>query len=84
MNADGMRRRCRELGLGGATMMGLGSMLGTGVFVSIGIAAGVAGPATILAIVIAALVATCNALSSAQLAATTRSAVGLMSTATAT
>ena len=50
-------------------MMGLGSMVGTGVFVSIGIAAGVAGPPVILAIVIAACVATCNALSSAQLAA---------------
>ncbi|MBU7588463.1 MAG: amino acid permease [Sphingopyxis terrae] len=59
----------RELGLGGATMMGLGSMVGTGVFVSIGIAAGVAGPAVILAIALAAAVATCNALSSAQLAA---------------
>lgn len=59
----------RELGLGGATMMGLGSMVGTGVFVSIGIAAGVAGPTVILAIAVAAAVATCNALSSAQLAA---------------
>lgn len=59
----------RELGIGGATMMGLGSMVGTGVFVSIGIAAGVAGPAVVLAIMIAALVATFNALSSAQLAA---------------
>jgi APA family basic amino acid/polyamine antiporter len=59
----------RELGLSGATMMGLGSMVGTGVFVSIGIAAGVAGPAVLLAIALAAVVATCNALSSAQLAA---------------
>ena len=51
-------------------MMGLGSILGTGVFVSIGIApAGVAGPAVILATALAALVATCNGLSSAQLAA---------------
>lgn len=50
-------------------MMGLGSMVGTGVFVSIGIAAGVAGPAVLLAILVAAGVATCNALSSAQLAA---------------
>lgn len=50
-------------------MMGLGSMVGTGVFVSIGIAAGVAGSAVILAIIVAAAVATCNALSSAQLAA---------------
>lgn len=50
-------------------MLGLGSMVGTGVFVSIGIAAGVAGPGVIPAILMAAAVATCNALSSAQLAA---------------
>jgi len=59
----------RELGVGGAVMLGLGSILGTGVFVSIGVAAGVAGPAVILAIALAAVVATANALSSAQLAA---------------
>jgi len=59
----------REVGLVGAIMMGLGSMVGTGVFVSIGVAAGVAGPAVVLAIALAAVVATCNALSSAQLAA---------------
>ena len=59
----------REIGLTGATMMGLGSMVGSGVFVSIGVAAGVAGPAEQLAIALAAIVATCNALSSAQLAA---------------
>jgi APA family basic amino acid/polyamine antiporter len=59
----------RELGVFGATMMGLGSIIGTGVFVSIGIAAGIAGPAVIIAIAMAAAVATCNALSSAQLAA---------------
>lgn len=63
------QRLKRELGLCGATMLGLGSMIGTGVFVSIGLAAGVAGPTVILAIVVAAAVATCNALSSAQLAA---------------
>lgn len=59
----------REIGLGGATLMGLGSSLGTGAFVSIGIAAGITGPSVILATALAALVATCNALSSAQLAA---------------
>jgi len=59
----------RELGVFGATMMGLGSILGTGVFVSIGIASGIVGPAVILAIMIAAGVALCNALNSAQLAA---------------
>jgi APA family basic amino acid/polyamine antiporter len=59
----------RTVGVGGAMMLGLGSMVGTGVFVSIGIAAGVTGPSVILSIAIAALVATTNALSSAQLAA---------------
>lgn len=59
----------REIGLTGAIMMGLGSMVGSGVFVSIGVAAGVVGPAVLLAIALAAVVATCNALSSAQLAA---------------
>lgn len=59
----------RELGLFGAAMMGLGSIIGTGVFVSIGIAAGASGPSVILAILLAAAVACCNALSSAQLAA---------------
>jgi basic amino acid/polyamine antiporter, APA family len=59
----------RAIGLSGAVMLGLGSIIGTGVFVSIGIAAGIAGPAVIPAIVLAALVAGCNALSSAQLAA---------------
>ncbi len=59
----------RELGTVGATFMGLGAMLGTGVFVSIGIAAGAGGPSVILAILVAAGVALCNALSSAQLAA---------------
>ncbi len=66
--AAGPRLR-RELGVFGATMMGLGAILGTGVFVSLGIAAGVAGPAVLVAIGLAAGLATCNALSSAQLAA---------------
>ena len=59
----------REIGLTGALMMGLGSIIGTGVFVSIGIAAGIAGPAVIIAIALAAIVAAFNALNSAQLAA---------------
>lgn len=59
----------RELRVFGATMMGLGSIVGTGIFVSIAIAAEAAGPAVVIAIAIAALVAACNALSSAQLAA---------------
>jgi len=59
----------RQLGTFGAVMMGMGAIVGTGVFVSIGIAAGIAGPAVILAIAIGAALATCNGLSSAQLAA---------------
>ncbi len=56
------------MGLPGAILLGLSSMIGTGVFVSVGIAAGVAGPSVIAATVLAALVATANGLSSAQLA----------------
>ncbi|MBD2359855.1 amino acid permease [Anabaena minutissima FACHB-250] len=59
----------RELGVFGATLMGLGSIVGTGVFVSIGIASGIAGTTVILAVAIGAIVATCNGLNSAQLAA---------------
>jgi APA family basic amino acid/polyamine antiporter len=59
----------RAVGVPGAVLMGLGSILGTGIFVSIGIAAGVTGPSVILAVVVAAVVATFNGLSSAQLAA---------------
>jgi basic amino acid/polyamine antiporter, APA family len=49
--------------------MGLGSIVGTGLFVSLGIAAGVAGSGILVALVLAALLALCNGLSSAQLAA---------------
>jgi APA family basic amino acid/polyamine antiporter len=50
-------------------LLGLGSIVGTGAFVAIGIAGGVAGPSVLPAIVLAGLLATCNGLSSAQLAA---------------
>jgi APA family basic amino acid/polyamine antiporter len=59
----------REVGLFGAVMMGLGSIIGTGLFVSVGIAAGIAGPAVLAAIAAAAVLATFNGLNSAQLAA---------------
>ncbi len=59
----------RSLGTGAAVFMGLGSIIGTGIFVSIGIAAGVAGYWVIPAIVIATFAATFNGLNSAQLAA---------------
>lgn len=59
----------REVGIFGATMMGLGAIVGTGIFVSIGNAAGVAGSWVVIAIAVAAVVACLNGLSSAQLAA---------------
>jgi APA family basic amino acid/polyamine antiporter len=59
----------RVLGLAGAVLMGLGSIVGTGIFVTIGTAAGIAGSTVLVAIVLAAVVATCNGLASAQLAA---------------
>ncbi|MGB3512605.1 MAG: APC family permease [Microcoleaceae cyanobacterium] len=59
----------REIGVFSATLMGLGSIFGTGVFVSIGIAASIAGPSVIIAVAIGAVVAICNAFNSAQLAA---------------
>jgi APA family basic amino acid/polyamine antiporter len=59
----------REIGLFGAVMLGLGSILGTGVFVSLAHATELAGPWVLLAIVLAGLLAYCNAMSSAQLAA---------------
>ena len=59
----------RELGPVGATMLGLGSIVGTGVFVSLGLVADVAGTGVVLAVALAGGLALCNALSSAQLAA---------------
>lgn len=52
-----------------AVTIGLGAMLGAGVFVAFAPAAAAAGPGLPLALLVAALVAFCNALSSARLAA---------------
>lgn len=69
MATSPIRHLRQELGVGGAVLLGLGSIVGTGVFVSIGIAAGITGGSVVIAVALAALVATCNGLSSAQLAA---------------
>ncbi|MGM0907303.1 MAG: APC family permease [Pseudomonadota bacterium] len=58
----------RSTSLAGAIVLGLGSILGTGAFVSVGIGADIAGGAVLWAILIAAITALCNGLSSAQLA----------------
>jgi APA family basic amino acid/polyamine antiporter len=59
----------RRLGTFDATTIGLGSMLGAGVFVVFAPAAGLAGNLLVLSVVIAGVVAYCNAVASAALAA---------------
>ncbi len=63
------RRLPRVVGLTGAVLLGLGAMLGSGVFVALGLATDLAGRWVALAIIVAALLALLNGLSSAQLAA---------------
>jgi APA family basic amino acid/polyamine antiporter len=59
----------RRLGVADATAIGLGSMLGAGVFVVFAPAARLAGELLLAAIALAGAVAYCNAVASAQLAA---------------
>ncbi|MDQ7879924.1 amino acid permease [Microbacterium sp. QXD-8] len=59
----------RRLGLGDAVFIGLGSMIGAGVFAVWAPAADAAGTGLLIGLAIAAIVAFCNATSSAQLAA---------------
>jgi APA family basic amino acid/polyamine antiporter len=62
-------RLARRLGLGDAVVLGLGSLIGAGVFAAFGPAAGAAGSGLLVGLVLAAVVAYANALSSAELAA---------------
>jgi APA family basic amino acid/polyamine antiporter len=59
----------RRLGVFDSTAIGLGSMLGAGVFVVFSPAAALAGPLLVLAVAVAGVIAYCNAVASAQLAA---------------
>lgn len=59
----------RRLGTGDAVMIGLGSMVGAGIFAAFAPAAAAAGAGLLIGLAIAAVVAYCNATSSAQLAA---------------
>ena len=59
----------RRLGTGDAVVIGLGSMIGAGVFAAFAPAARVAGAALLIGLGVAAVVAYCNAIASAQLAA---------------
>jgi len=57
----------REMKLLDVTMIGVGAMIGAGIFVLIGIAAGVAGPALIIAFALNGIVALLTAMSYAEL-----------------
>jgi APA family basic amino acid/polyamine antiporter len=59
----------RRLGTGDAVIIGLGSMIGAGVFSAFSPAAAAAGTALLIGLALAAGVAYCNAVASAQLAA---------------
>lgn len=59
----------RRLGTGDAVVIGLGSMIGAGVFAAFAPAARAAGAGLLVGLTLAAAVAYCNATSSAQLAA---------------
>ena len=62
-------RLARRLGTVDAVVIGLGSMMGAGVFAAFGPAARAAGSALLIGLAIAGVIAYCNAVSSAQLAA---------------
>jgi APA family basic amino acid/polyamine antiporter len=66
---DAPSRLARRLGVGDAVVVGLGSMLGAGVFAAFGPAAEAAGGALLVGLGIAGVVAFANAMSSARLAA---------------
>ena len=59
----------RRLGTFDAVTIGLGSMVGAGIFVALGPAAAAAGSGLLIGLAVAAVVAYCNATSSARLAA---------------
>jgi basic amino acid/polyamine antiporter, APA family len=59
----------RSLGVFDAVVIGLGSMIGAGIFAALGPAARAAGSGLLLGLALAAVVAYCNATSSARLAA---------------
>jgi basic amino acid/polyamine antiporter, APA family len=67
--ATGNHALARRLGVGDAVVIGLGSMIGAGVFAAFAPAARAAGTGLLVGLGIAAMIAYCNATASAQLAA---------------
>jgi basic amino acid/polyamine antiporter, APA family len=68
-SGDPSSRLARRLGTFDAVVIGLGSMIGAGVFAALAPAARAAGNGLLVGLAVAAVVAYCNATSSAQLAA---------------
>ncbi|WP_324756603.1 APC family permease [Haloarcula sp. GH36] len=68
MSSHGERSPEPELGLLDATMIGMGAMIGAGIFVLTGLAAEIAGPAALLVFVLNGVVTAFTALSYAELA----------------
>lgn len=66
-NFESEVRLAREMTTLDATLIGVGAMIGAGIFVLIGIAAGVAGPGLILAFILNGLIALLTAMSYAEL-----------------
>lgn len=69
MNDKNNKGLLRTLTLKDAVGVGLGAIIGAGIFVVTGIAAGVSGPAFLIGLFVAGIIAAFNGLSSAQLAA---------------
>ncbi|KUI32375.1 transporter [Mycobacterium sp. IS-1496] len=69
MNAPGGPTLSRRLGLTDAIVIGLGAMIGAGIFTALAPAAAAAGGGLLVGLAVAAVVAYCNATSSARLAA---------------
>jgi APA family basic amino acid/polyamine antiporter len=66
---DPPSRLARRLGTTDAVFIGLGAMVGAGIFAALGPASEAAGGGSLIGLALAAVVAACNATSSAQLAA---------------
>lgn len=69
MSENNSQKLLRVLTVKDAVGVGLGAIIGAGIFVVTGVAAGVSGPAFLVSLLLAGIIATFNALSSAQLAA---------------
>jgi APA family basic amino acid/polyamine antiporter len=69
MQADIPAQLRRGIGLFGATALGIGAIIGSGIFIVTGIVAGIAGPAMISSVLIAGVIAIFSAMSVAELGA---------------